>query len=158
MILFENKKAMIGGEFMLWFFRIILLIIVVFGVVSIVSNFFLIQYDITDIEGKIIVNTLVECLLQNKLSVSKDTIYNLFDTCKINIEPEFIYINVTLFDTEVTSNYFGEKNFEVLCNTKIKQQYVSCTTEYVLVPEKYGKKNIGILKILVALSKLDKNV
>jgi pantothenate kinase len=156
----QNKKAILGDEFILWFFRLFLLLVILAVIILIVHRFYSKQYDIREIEANLLASNFAECLIK-KNAIAKSDIEDVFDSCKSKLDSQEYYVNISLSNKEVISNSFGKDTLKVLCETKLEQTYFpSCVTKDYLVTERTdeGKMMPARLRILVAILKTEKNV
>lgn len=159
----KNKKALLGSEFIIWFFRLILLTMICTGIILLVYSLYSNQYDVREIEANLLASKFADCLTKNKGIISEEDIANVFDSCNLKVDLDDNYVNITLQDGKMVSNFLGEETLWVLCEVKkkVKQKYPpACITKNYLVLEKAkdGKIIPTKLKIFVAILKIEKNV
>lgn len=155
-----NKKGILGGEFVLWFFRFFLLIILLVGIVAIVYILYSKQYDSRPIEAEILNRKIIECLSKEGTVMSADLI-NFNSNCNLNLDSKEIYIKIELEkNTEKETFTFGEDK-DKLCeiNDKIKMKYPPyCKKERYYVLYQSSGLERAYLNILIVILKVKENV
>ena len=154
------KKGLLGAEFILWFVRFFLLIIIVVFITYGVSIFYSQHYDIRAIESAVLEKKITDCLI--KSGEINEGIFSIPLNCLPELDKEEYYINVSInTSTESRSIFYGKEQFEVLCSLQKSQgkymPYCSLNKYYVILSKESGKEGAN-LKILIAIAKFEKNV
>jgi hypothetical protein len=142
-----NKRALLGGEMILWFFSFFLLIVIIAGIALIVYSFYSKNIDTREIEASLISNKLAKCIIKD--GVLQDISSLSLEKCGLNLNLEENYINITL---EGKSASLGNAGFEVYCRLKgIKMPY----QPFCLRQKFYALKNsqAAYIDMLVASTK-----
>lgn len=155
----SSKKGLLGSEFVLWFFRFLVVIIIVAGITFMVYAVIRKNYDIGGTETVLISKTIMDCI--TKYSVINIESIDDFQHC-INIDEKEIYVTLSVFNSEkeIKKAEFGRKELKVFCDiSKEKQKYPpSCFTQIYLIDLNYNSlKQIAYLNMEIALTN-EKNV
>jgi hypothetical protein len=154
----KNKKAQMGSA-ILWFYKILMLVFVIGGIIFIVSAHYAKHYDIREVEASIVSAKVADCFIDkgkmNKEDFSQDTL----TTCLIFDEDE-VFVNVTLIqeNKQQESISLGREHLKVYCEAKEqgtegKHFPVCLEQDYDVLLDDTSSK----LSIFVAILKLSKN-
>ena len=159
-----NKKAQLGGETILWFYRFTLLIIVILGIIVIVNSNFSKKYDVRPAEAVILSGKIIDCVSENGV-VNLDSLYNFENCFSLNKNEFYIRAKINSLDSDFYSAYdFGNKDLEPLCEAKEKgtEAKVSCLKQDYYILLKRSTENMlkekAKLELLIGVKKVDKNV
>jgi hypothetical protein len=152
----KNKKAQIGHG-IVWFYKIVMLVLVIGGIVGAIYVHYSKQYDIRELESGVLASKIIDCFSeQGKIKNSDFTIEKL-DSC-LEFDEEEIFVNITLIENE-KSIFLGKGGLLFYCEA-IEQgvkgkKLPSCFNEnynitYDNTPEQ--------MKIFIAILKSEKNV
>ncbi|MEM2954854.1 MAG: hypothetical protein QW625_02825 [Candidatus Nanoarchaeia archaeon] len=160
----KNKKAQLGHG-LTWFWKFLLLILVIGGTVAVVVSHYSKQYDVRTIENAIISRKLIECIAPK--GIYEDLITEKVRSC-LSLNEDEIYLNISIA-SENKNVELGKSFLATLCEAKEKKvavkYYPSClnsnylvlkqaqTTEQTTEPSK-----LLMVSIFLAIKKVEKNL
>jgi len=171
-----NKR---GTDKVLSIYWFAILFIVAGGVVYMVAVFYGAPYDVRQVEANLLINQVADCVSNGGEVYDKNwnvlTKDNFLERCKINFnvedeyswkEQEQYYINLTSFNFDANALNslgvvdkeippIGNLNLLINCEDKVGIHFAFCTERSFYVLENNVPK---IIKIFVAIKKVDKNV
>lgn len=147
--LLKNKKAGASGEFLLWLFRIIMIIFVVAGIMAMTSILYSKQFDVRQVEASQINEKLFSCSLFDSFTEAD------LRRC-IGIDEKENYVNLTIVQEKSKKSIsIGDASMEESCKIIEKFKYKPYCQEsiyYVLF-----NNERATLKVLVGIKKVEKN-
>jgi hypothetical protein len=160
-MILRNKKGDLASEFVLWFFRFLILILIIAGIVAGVAIFYSSKYDSREVEASILGNTIADCMIQ-KGTLSQAAFSSAFEECVPKVDKENYYINLSISSGgKEISKFFGKEDTEMLCQIKkSKMKYKPyCTDQrYYTLFEKDGQLTRASFDIFIGIMKVEKNV
>lgn len=168
-----NKRG--KGEKIIALPWMICLFISALGVIYIVSIFYVAPYDIREIETRLLLNKVADCIsYAGKINPSLisnegiDTNYKEFlEGCYLNFNSEWeneqYFVNVQIYDSSSNSLLIelnkGNEELAYDCNLQKQAEYRLSSKCYEDSFNSFNSKNKEYtIKILTAVSKLEKNV
>jgi hypothetical protein len=152
----KNKKAQMGSAIM-WFYKILMLIFVIGGIIFIVSAHYSGKYDVREVEASVLSSKIIECFSDKGQINKEDFSRSNLDSCLVFDEKE-IFINLTLQTSNQESISIGDENLKVYCEVKERG------TEGKNLPQCFEQKydirideSYGSLNVFIAILKLSKN-
>jgi len=168
-MIFQNKKAALGAEIILWFYRIFLLLVVAGSIVLVVTFVYSRPYDVRDIEASAISDRFVKCIttqMQDKLYLVEFNLnIDIFEKC-IGFSAEQkkdFYISAVLYNSsqsKINELSWGNTDVLPLCaamkkGTKITNFPVCRQYKYYLLN---STNTSFILDLNVDILKIEKNL
>ncbi len=170
-----------GGSKVLTMYWFVILIIVAGGIFSMVYSFYNYPYDVRELEGEIMINSIADCLSskgeinselfdENEFSESFRT--SVLEKCNLNLEVEesleidtqyyfkIDFYNASNLNVPVFDISAGNKNLVADCNIQEEKEYMRaarCVEDDFF---SFNKDNgdLYLIKILSAIKKTEKNV
>jgi len=171
-----NKK---GGSKIITMYWFVIILIVAGGIFAMVYSFYNYPYDVRELEGEIMINSIADCLstggeMNEKLfeegEFSEVFKTNVLEECHLNLEveesleidPQYYFkvdfynasnLNIPLFDISE-----GDKNMIADCNIQEEKEYLRtarCVEDDFF---SFNEKDLYLIKIIVAVKKTEKNV
>ncbi|MFH1248813.1 MAG: hypothetical protein V1660_01540 [archaeon] len=158
----RNKKGDLASEFVLWFFRFLVLILIIAAIVAAVGIFYSGKYDVRSFEASALGNSIAECII-NKGVVTEQEFNSAFDKCVPTLDENEYYVNLSISygGDKLPGKQVGEEDTEMLCQLKKSRMKYKpyCTDQrYYVLFEKDGSLNRASLDILIGIRKVEKNV
>lgn len=149
-----NKKAQMGSA-IIWFYKILMLILIVGGIVFLVISHFSGKYDVRDIEATTLSGKVISCFSDKGKLILEDFSKTTLDSC-LNINEDEVFVNVSL--NKDRSILIGKEIIFDYCimkegGSKGKNLPVCSKQEYqVLIDDE-----IEIVEVYIGILKLSKN-
>lgn len=164
-----NRK----GDKLISVYWFAILILVAGGIVAMVYIFYGTQYDVREIEGKIMVNRIADCIswkgVLNKAVFEQSYQEDFLENCHLTFETENnwqdlqYYFSVKIFDVEDLGNVqveFNKGNLNLLSSCEIAdenyEKLARCVEGRFYATGEEGKQYL--IKILSIVRKSEKNV
>jgi len=156
----KSKKAVLGGETVMWIYRFLLIGIMLIGFIAVISNFYSAKYDIRPAESVLLARRVMNCIVDNGIIEIE-----AFDSTKVTKctglskdEINEICINALLNYSNSSSFAIGDSTLKPLCGAKGKYIPYCLNQKYYLLLKRNGNLERANLNILIAIKKLEKNV
>lgn len=156
----KSKKAVLGGETVMWIYRFLLIGIMLIGFIAVVSNFYSAKYYIRPAESVLLARRVMNCIAANGIIEIE-----AFDSAKVTEctglskdEINEIYIDALLNYSDSSSFAIGDSTLKVLCGSKGKYMPSCLNQKYYLLLKRNGNLERARLDLLIAIKKLEKNV
>lgn len=156
----KNKKALLGGETVIWVYRFILIGLIVLGFIIVISNFYSAKYDIRPTESVLLARRVINCITANGI-----TKLDAFDSAQVTEctglskdEIRGSYIKAILSYSNSSSFAIGDSTLEPLCGAKGKYVPYCLNQKYYLLLERNGNLERAKLDLLIAIKKFEENV
>lgn len=152
----QNKSAQLGHA-ITWFWKFLLLILVIGGTVAVVVSHYSKQYDVRNLEAAVVSRKLVECIAPQGF-YSELTIEKIKSCLPLN-EDEF-YLNISLENKNVE---LGKSYLATLCEAKekkisVKFYPVCLINSYIILKQTELGLQQKTLSIFLAIRKIEKNI
>lgn len=149
----SSKKGLLGSEFVLWFFRFLVVIFIIAAIAFMVYAVKKINYDVRDTETVLISNKIIECLTNDGVIIARSI--DNFQNC-ININRDDIYVVISVFNStkELKKADFGRKELNVYCEMldNVKQKYPpACLMQTYLINFDDGFMQTAYLNMSIAM-------
>jgi len=156
----KNKKAVLGGETVMWIYRFLLIGIMLIGFIAVISNFYSVKYDTRPAESALLARRIINCISINSIVEIK-----AFDSDKVSEcaglskeETNEVYIDA-LLDYSTSSRFvIGDFTLKALCGSKGEYVPYCLNQKYYLLLKQNGNLERAKLDLLIAIKKLEKNV
>jgi len=151
----HNKKAVLGGETLIWFYRFFLIVLIVVAYVMIVLNYYTQQYDTRPAEAVLLASRVIDCSTNDGvINLENFSDNNIMRYTNISGTEEYIFGNLSYFNgTIIKKISVGEPDIKPICD--IKGKAPSCLEQdyYLLLGKEKVKLEllVGILKIKESL-------
>jgi len=160
MKMINSKKGLLGSEFVLWFFRFLIIILIVASVTFMVFAVQRKNYDVRDSEAVLISENIMDCITKEG-EITSESLDN-FQEC-INANEEEIYIQMEVFNATIgiKKAEFGRKELKIYCEMlgDVKQRYPpSCLKQMYIINFDDGFKQTAYLNMSIAIASFEKNV
>lgn len=156
----KNKKALLGGETVIWVYRFILIGLIVLGFIIVISNFYSAKYDIRPAESVLLARRVVNCIATNGIVT-----LNAFDSAQVTEcsgldkeEINEVCIDAVLSYSNSSSFTIGSSTLKPLCGAKGKYIPYCLSQKYYLLLEQNGNLERARLDLLIAIKKFEENV
>ena len=156
----KNKKALLGGETVMWGWRLLLIGVILLGFIIVISSFYSAKYDVRPIESAVLARRIRNCIASNGI-VTLD----VFNGAKVEEcaglskdEIKELYTGAVLSYSNSSNFTIGDSNLEALCWTEGKYTPYCLNQKYYLLLEQNGNLERARLNLLIAINKIEKNV
>ncbi len=156
----KNKKALLGGETVIWVYRFILIGLIVLGFIIVMSNFYSIKYDIRPAESVLLARRVINCIATNGIT-KLEAFYPAQVTACTGLSKEEtgeFYIKAVLSYSNSSSFAIGSSTLKPLCGAKGKYVPYCLNQKYYLLLERNGNLERAKLDLLIAIKKFEENV
>jgi len=171
-----NKK---GGSKIITIYWFVILIIIAGGIFAMVYSFYHHPYDVRELEGKIMINHIADCLssegelnstLFNEEGFNQEFSEDFLENCHIDLdvekgweeEPQY-YFRVNFYNASNLENFVfeiskGNLNLVAGCEIQEEKEYkreAKCVEDGFF---SFNGENLYLIKILTIVKKTEKNV
>lgn len=151
-----NKKAQIAHG-IIWFYKIIMIVLIVGGIVGAVYLHYSKQYDIRELESGVLASKIIDCFSDQGKINGEDFSIEKLESC-LDFDEEEIFVNLTLVDNEKSIS-LGKEGLLFYCEAMEQgtkgAKLPNCFSEnYDII----YNNNPEQMKIFIAILKTEKNV
>lgn len=157
-----SKKGLLGSEFVLWFLRFFVILLIVAGFFLMVYAVRERNYDVRETEISLIQGKIIDCIADKNNGEISSARIEKFQDC-VGIDENEIYIILSVFNAtkEIEKGEFGRKELKIYCDmpSSVKQKYpLECLRQRYLITFDDGFKQTAYLNMSIAYANFGKNV
>jgi hypothetical protein len=150
----NSKKALLGSEYMMWFFRFLLVIFIVSFVTFLLFAVINRNYDVRSSEAVILSKLISNCITKDEI-ITPGSLDNL-ESC-FNLDKEKVSIKLSVFNSTkvLKEKEFGRNEIQIYCDMldEVKQKVPpNCLKSIFLINFNDGSKQIAYLNVSIALT------
>jgi len=156
----KNKKAIVGGETVISFYKILLIGLIALGFIIVISIFYSAKYDIRPAESVLLARRVINCIATNGIAKLE-----ALDSARVTEcaglskeETNEFYIKAVISYSNSSSFTIGSSTLEPLCGAKGKYMPYCLSQKYYLLLEQNGNLERARLDLLIAIKKFEENV
>jgi hypothetical protein len=151
----HNKKAVLGGETLIWFYRFFLITLIVVAYVMIVLHYYTQQYDTRPAEAVLLAGRVIDCATDDGIvDLENFSDENIMKCTNVTGTEEYIFGNLSYFNgTMIRKISVGDPDIKPICDLKGKAPFCLEQNYYLLFGKEKAKLEllVGMLKIKESL-------